>query len=135
MDELLKAIKTRWDATAGNAIRAVATGGLWAVQAPADTSGPYVIYFPLSGNVVNIIDNKIEEAYIQFSIFVTTESGARTCVQLRDLLIALYDDVQLTMSGYDMIRAIRQTSGMLIKDPDEGYMCAVDYMFMYQVSE
>ena len=136
MEELLKAIKTQWDAAAGASIRAKATGGLWPVEAKQEvttqaTVKPYVVYHPLPGTVFNTNTGTIEEAFVQFSIFCTSESAASTCVQIRDLLVALYDDVQLSMTGFNMVRAIRQSSGHLVKDPDEGYALHVDYMFMY----
>jgi len=137
MEELFKAITARWAAAAGNAIRAAATGGLHLAEAyqgtPSTTNKPYVVYFALPGGVSNTMDTTMEEAYIQFSIFCTGETAASTCVQIRDLLVALYDDVSLTMSGgYAMTRAIRQTAGQFLKEPDEGYACHVDYIFMYE---
>ena len=131
MEELHKAIKVQWET--GTALKAKATGGLHPVEAPQGTEGPYVVYFPLPGNVADTMTTKIEEAAIQFSIFVTTDDGgAKTATQIRDLLVALYDDVLLTMGdGNTMFSAARQTSGYLLKDPDEGYALHVDYVFQY----
>lgn len=132
MEELLKAIKTKWNT--GTALKALATGGLWPVEAAQGTKGPYVVYFPLPGNVADTMSTKIEEALIQFSIFVTNEDGGATkAVQIRDALVALYDDVLLTMGGgYTMTSAARSTTGHLLKDPDEGYDAHVEYLFQYE---
>ena len=138
MEELFISIGARWDATpVGDAIRALATGGLHLSEAyqgaMTSTFKPYVVYFALPGAVSNTNTTTMEEVAIQFSIFCPDEDGASTCVQIRDALVALYDDVRLTMGGgFEMTRAIRQTAGQFLKEPEQGYACHIDYVFMYE---
>ena len=102
------------------------------MEAKEGVTSPYVVYYPLPGSVVDTTTSKIEEAMIQFSIYVASENAASTAAQIYDLLIALFDDVDLTMTGsYNMIRMIRRSTGHFVKDPDEGYALHVDYEVMY----
>ena len=139
MEELAKALYAWWKNDACAAARSIATDGLWLLEVPEGkaSSGRYVLYSFTAINTENTNTTTIEHCLVTFTMFVTDEDGARTLITLRDALVAGYDNRVLDMNKDaqgntpNMVRMIRQFTGNVTKDPDEGYMCAVDYEVIY----
>jgi len=122
----LTAIKARWDSATGATTRALATGGLWLTKVPQGTTPPYVRLDIISGTEFDTMSTKLDSAFITFGIFAN-EDQYETMVQIRDLLVTLYDDVLLTMASQNMVRAVRLTPGLILEEPQKGYSCHIDY--------
>ena len=143
MNELLKAIMTRWRSDAGGRVREQCPGGLWQTEAPAgilDSGKTCCIYTVLPGSIMDTMSSKIEQPVIDFAFYQSDEDQSETggtCVMARDAFVKVYDDVLLEMEDDDdgnsrrMIQAKRLYMGTLQKDPDEGFFCVVSYQFMW----
>jgi len=147
MEELFKAIFRRWTEDELAECRDLVTGGFWPNLAKENASRPYITYAALPGSTEPTNTSMLELVPVQFTIYTAerhaidgdARSGARLALQIRDRLVAGYDDVLLTLTEEDvegasmvMVRAARQTPGHLLDDPDDnGFMMPVDYLFEY----
>jgi len=96
MEQLLKAIKTRYDTVdAGvcDALRAANTGGLYLERHKQDQDYPYMVVDIVSGVVDHHMQAFIKKGIVQFSIFDETLSSVLS-IYLK--LLAVYDSFKLT---------------------------------------
>lgn len=116
----------------GATLKALATGGMFPDEASQNTTPPYIVYDLLSDESIRTYDvggvaQLIEQPDITFRCYADTKV---VTLQLVKELTAVYDNVSLTVSGFNMIRFDR---GLIntFKDPDdEGYVATVAYTVM-----
>jgi len=140
LEDLLKAISTRWDSDAGAKVRQVCPGNLHFTKAPAgvqDDNDTYCVYSVLPGTVAQTNTTQIEEARVTFSIYATDEDEQNnTAWAARDALVQVYDNALLGLENDDqereqrMIQARRLTNGQVFPDPEKGWFCVLEYLFM-----
>ena len=104
MDALLAAIYSK---LTGSALSSDVGGRVYLDEAPAGCEFPYVVFFIVSGVPDNVFNKYGESVMIQFSLF-SDSAGATEITDMFNDLTALYDDVQLTVTGYNMIVMERQ---------------------------
>lgn len=127
MKELATAIKARYDAAAGAALRALVKG-LWPYEAPQGTVPPYITYSsPALGTdlVMPLATHDIVNT--TFSIWSNSDSPLEA-ETIRDALIALFDNQILTLSTKNVVYANR-VGGNTVRDPDSGWACHVQYEY------
>ncbi len=108
-----------------------ATKGLWYGSAPQETDTPYVILFEVTDEHERTMSTTLENVRIQFSIVDKTETPD-TVERLYNLLIEAFDNASFTVTGYGLLRCIRQVS-TLARDPEQEYwQKTVDYMVEVQ---
>ena len=105
MDALLAAI---YGKISGSALSADVGGRVYLDEAPAGCEYPYIVFFIVSGVPDNVFNKYGESVTIQFSLF-SDSAGAAEITDMFNDLTALYDDVQLTVTGYNMIVMERQS--------------------------
>ena len=107
--QILKAIKTRWDA---QSLDATFDGGLHAFKSPMEDTWPYVVFFPISdAPQVWTSEGEIREAVFQFSIWMKETAGTdpiQTLGSLMDTLKTAYEFAPLAITGYDRLLVERQ---------------------------
>lgn len=156
MEELCKLIMQHYNSDRGAMLREKLTDGLHALIAPqgvvdADNSTSaqddqrvYAVFTFPGGNVSDTMSSKIEEPVVTFTIYQTAGEGTQenaedptAILMARDALTLCYDDVLYTMAD-DMdntqrrhITARRMTAGLLMAEPDGGFMCPIDYRFEF----
>jgi len=130
IDDLCKAIKDRFDSSAGASLRAVLAGGLWFVQAKQNVSQPYAIFTWLGSTPKDYMGsgttNKYEIAEIQFDIFSKAEDGGTVLTSAVDLLQKLYDWCNLSISGYTFI-AFERTGTSSVQYVDDIWQATINY--------
>lgn len=104
MDALLAAI---YGKISGSALSADVGGRVYLDEAPAGCEFPYVVFFIVSGVPDNVFTKYGESVLIQISLF-SASAGATEITTMFNHLTALYDDAQLTVTGYNMIVMERQ---------------------------
>lgn len=131
MKNFLTALKTYYDGANGAALRAVNTGGFWLVHGKDDIVPPYVVgTFVAAIREHTMEDNSAWEVVgMQMSIFVD-DFQVDTGLEIRDLLVATFDNISFAYTGGRLIHAYRTLTGVPIRDPDEGYIIPVDYNFL-----
>ena len=104
MDALLAAI---YGKISGSALSSDVGGRVYLDEAPAGCEFPYVVFFIVSGVPDNVFNKYGESVTIQFSLF-SDSAGAAEITDMFNDLTAIYDDAQLTVTGYNMIVMERQ---------------------------
>jgi hypothetical protein len=100
----------------GNApMVAALTGGLHNSVAPPDTAYPYGVFFLVDRIPQDTINETMREPIVQFNIF-SDSADTDEISDLADQLEALYDDAELTVTGYTahfmrIINALMPPSG------------------------
>lgn len=126
MRELFTAIYSK---LSGSAFEVSATG-LYLYQAPQERAMPYAVY-QLISNVPEYTFTSIhEEILIQFNLF----SDSTTDEQVSDMysdLKALYDDCDLTITGYRHVRMVRDLA-ILTKEDEETWKYTVQYRVLIE---
>ncbi len=115
MKALLEAIYSKYDLTGM---------GLYLHQARTGADLPYCIYYLINSAPDYNFNAVTEDIEIQFSIFADSASEAMT---QGDLLMALYDDCSLSVSGYEWVGMERLLTS-LTKTND-----VYQYVITYQV--
>lgn len=105
MDALLTAIYSK---LTGSALSSDVGGRIYLDEAPPGCEFPYIVFFIVSGVPDNAFNKSGESVTIQYSMF-SASSGAAEITDMFNDLTALYDDVQLTVTGYNMIVMERQS--------------------------
>ena len=136
MDALLAAI---YGKISGSALSADVGGRVYLDEAPAGCEYPYIVFFIVSGVPDNVFNKYGESVTIQFSLF-SDSAGAAEITDMFNDLTALYDDAQLTVTGYSMIIMERQNLVTMVEEIEttEGKQAvkhwAVDYEAIIQKS-
>jgi hypothetical protein len=116
----------------GATLKALATGGMFADEGPQKNSAPYIIYDlasdePIRTFNVGGVAQLIEQPDITFRCYAITKAIVLNVVKE---LTAVYDDVSLTVTGFNMIRFDRGIANTF-KDPDKkGFVATVAYSVM-----
>lgn len=116
----------------GNTLKTLASGGMFPGEAPQKTAPPYIIYdlasdAPIRTYNVGSTPQLIEQPDITFRCYAITLAIVLNVIEE---LTAVYDDVSLTVSGFNMIKFDRGIVNTF-KDPDkEGFVATVDYSVM-----
>jgi len=136
MDALLAAI---YGKISGSALSSDVGGRVYLDEAPAGCEFPYVVFFIVSGVPDNVFNKYGESVTIQFSLF-SDSAGAAEITDMFNDLTAIYDDAQLTVTGYNMIIMERQNLVTMVEEIEttEGKQAvkhwAVDYEAIIQKS-
>ena len=80
---------------------AAVSGRLYAVQAPADTSWPFIIFDIVSDNSTWTFDYGIEELRVQFSMYCKDDPDGLDVEVVATALRKRFDKAALTFSGSD----------------------------------
>ena len=136
MDALLAAIYSK---LTGSALSSDVGGRVYLDEAPAGCEFPYIVFFIVSGVPDNVFNKYGESVMIQFSLF-SDSAGAAEITDMFNDLTAIYDDAQLTVTGYSMIIMERQNLVTMVEEIEttEGKQAvkrwAVDYEAVIQKS-
>ena len=113
---------------AANALRAK-VGELNAYTLPKDDSSYPAVTYRYDGNEEELVmDGRLENPEILFTGYSIREDSPIEAMEVRDLIVALFDDCVLTVSGYSYVRGDRYMD-RIEEDPDGGYNCYVGYRF------
>lgn len=138
MQLLATALKTRYDSTAGAALRGLlgATATIpqfWIGAAPAGVKLPFIRVAILPMNTSHSVMGVgyLEDVTVQFSIFVD-EYGIKGGWNIRDQVCVLFDNYLASFGSSGGVKLwIRTTSGRLI-DETPGYQIAVEYHCVFR---
>lgn len=131
MQELLEAIKTKWDSAAGAAIRALCPGGLFFGAAPedGDSANPCVVLAVSPGGTLYAMGTIYEQVYVAFGIF-DDDPSPKNCMTIFDALITLFDDVYLSMTNW-RVADVERIGHSLDPEPDQdGWGLRVEYKYV-----
>jgi len=126
MTPLLTGIYSLFTDTPANALHTALDGRLYHAEAPQDATFPYCVMSIVSHEHDWQFDEEMENVLVQFSIF-TNESSASTIGTLWSNLCTLFDDADLTVTGYRLISMIREQSILLRDTENNIWHYAVDY--------
>ena len=137
INDIGQAFLTKFNETpAGDALRAVLTGGLYFTQAKDNVSFPYGVY-TFDGSVIDEIAgtsaNALETATITVGIFHNADDGGTAIFNIIEEFIALYDWTVLTypaLSPYEHIKCSRMSianRGIV----DKIWLMEIDYEVQY----
>jgi hypothetical protein len=138
MERLWKAIKTRYDASAGATVRGLATGGLWLHLAPHNVKKPYLVVSPVTAGVfgtmvtTNVTGN-IEDVVIQVSCFVDMYQ-LETAYSVLEAWKDCFDNQNLafgTGTGHMLGCRRLSSSSTIITDPDIGHQVVLEYRYWF----
>jgi hypothetical protein len=121
MDNLLTAIMTK---ISGSALSTDVAGRIFLDQAPAEAELPYIVFFIVSNAADSNFSDTIDNVLIQFSLF-SDSSGAAEITDMYADLIALFDDVSLTVTGYNTVTARRENLVTSVEDDVKHW--SIDY--------
>jgi len=133
----------RWNSDEGGRGREHCPGGLWLSEAPQkviDDGKTYCVLQVLDGGFDNTFTSRVEMPVLQFGIFATSEKSKEQdnpAWTARDDIVSVFDDALLTMEddannkGRRMIQMRRQGFGNLVKDPEEGWNCFIQYQCQF----
>jgi len=116
MDALLTAI---YGKISGSALSSDVGGRVYLDGVPAGCEFPYVVFFIVTGVPDNVFNKYGEAVIVQFSLF-SDSTGAAEITDMFNDLTALYDDAQLTVTGYNMITMERQNLMTMVDEIDTG---------------
>jgi len=97
-------------------------------RVPSKVACPYLVWRNVGTAVDRTNSSMFNDTIIQFSIHDDNEDSPIAVCNIYDALIALFDDVTLTVSGWTNVRTDR-LSDQLLDDPDGGYEYIVQYRF------
>jgi hypothetical protein len=112
MAYLLQAIMTKM---AGSALSSDVNGRIYLDEAPHGAEFPYVVFLIVSGVPENLFAQKGDIVTVQFSLF----SISRGLAEITDMygdLIALFDDISLTITGDTCINMARENLMTMVED-------------------
>jgi len=131
IDDLCKAIKTRYDSASGDSLRAVATGGLWFTQAKQNVSAPYIVFSWVGSTTEEYMGSgttsKIEKAELRFSLFSLDIDGGTVLANAVYLLQNLFDWCSLSITGYTHV-AFERTGTAAFEKSDDIWSATVNYI-------
>lgn len=131
------AIMTKYNETpAGDALRALMTGGLWFMEAPDNVSFPYGVFTWNGSNIDEIAGdrtNAIEIANITVSLFDKNDDGAVRIFNIVQQFIELYDWATLTYPAGEYTNLeMQRTSATNRGKIDNIWNVDLDYDVWYQ---
>ena len=132
MDELLKAIIAKFNATGAATLKTACVGGMWLGMAPRGTAYPFITLTVIPSNMTYAMGSaaEISDAEIRFSIWDSSRAMA-SIIAILPLVKAQYDNTILTMTGYTNILAMRIGDGVSIEDEDRGWQWMLPYRYIY----
>jgi hypothetical protein len=132
MDELIKAICSQYTGASGANLRAKTGANIYLDTVPQNVTGTWLAFSIGEGNqqwsMGSSNRNYIQDWHINFRL--CTSGAITNLTAALPLLTALYDDQLLTMTGYRMILAQRESENMTRDFETEGYVAYVKYHFM-----
>jgi hypothetical protein len=128
---------TKYNETpAGDALRALMTGGLWFMEAPDNVSFPYGVFTWNGSNIDEIAGdrtNAIEIANITVSLFDKNDDGAVRIFNIVQQFIELYDWATLTYPAGEYTNLeMQRTSATNRGKIDNIWNVDLDYDVWYQ---
>ena len=103
--DLMKAIYARltYDAGSGtNALRTAVSDRIYAIEAPARTTLPLVVYSVDSVNTERFFGGVVKQtAGFTVSVFAKSESGADSIVDTEELVFDLLDQTSVSVTNHD----------------------------------
>jgi len=141
MKSLFQAIMTRFNALSGadpnqvhNAFYTALSGRLYNSVAPQGkaqlpSGAPYCVFLMVSGVPEGTFTEIQENVLIQFSLF-DSESSAGTVCDNYEKLTELFDDCELSVSGYTHIFMQRESQQLIREEEDPGIW---HYMVEYRI--
>ena len=138
MKDLADAIVARFavSASAPNALRAKLTeytgsDKLYLHPAPRGVFFPHITYSFADSRAAGVMGSSpvFHDVHtVTFSIW-DTENDLERSITLRDLLVSVYDDVSLSLSGgRNVVYALRKNGGNPVREPDgKGWGTHIDY--------
>jgi len=139
LKSLLTALYSRFTATSGspathNSLYTALSGHLYNTVAPQKATLPYGVFLLVSGVPEWTFTENMENCLIQFSLFDDSTSASNIC-DAYDALTALYDDCQLTISGYSHLYMQRQSQQLIREEEDPGtWHYIIEYRIMMEKS-
>ena len=127
MTALETAIVTAFKGNA--ALLAAAVGGIHNTVATSGTAYPYVVFQIPAIKQTKTFSHDSEEIIMQFKIY-TRSSSSSSLNDIWDKLTTVFDGAQLSMSGYTMVKMLRDVS---IKTKDETDEQVWIYLVSYQI--
>lgn len=120
MEAILNGIYGKFSDTPHNDLYNAVSGRLYFAEAPQDKpTFPYVVYFLMPSSPEHASGSYLRENItIQMSIFSKTFNQGEVC-DIYDKQKALFDECDLTVTGYSHMRMFREFSH-LIREPDSG---------------
>ena len=112
MNNLLQALMTK---ISGSDLSTDVGGRIYLDDAPQGTEMPYVVFFIVSDVPDNTFTENIEDILVQFSIF-SSSMGATEITGIYNHLIALFDDRDLSITGYGHLSMMRQNLTTMVED-------------------
>jgi hypothetical protein len=114
MKDLLTAITDKIK-TGPSALYSDVGGRVYLDQAPEGTAFPYVVLFIVSGVPTDNFTDQIDDIIIQFSLFSEVRGVTEISTMYADLK-TLFDNVSLTISGYNMAWMKRENLMTMTED-------------------
>lgn len=112
---------------------AALTGGLHNIRAPEGTSYPYAVFSLVSRRPADTLNETLQEAAIQFSIFDDSDNSDDVC-DLADDFETLYDEAALTVTGWTVHYCRKILSTMPPPDEEGIYQYVIRYEILMQKS-
>jgi hypothetical protein len=126
MKPLMTGIYSHFTADPANALYTAVSGRMYHHEAPQGATFPYVITLAVFEDHDWTFEEEIEEVSVQFSIY-TNERSASTAGTICGNLKSLYDDADLTVSGYSTVHMIRSNSQLLRDAANNIWQYIVEY--------
>ena len=128
IDVLATAIKIRYDSGSGNALRAL-TSGIYPDEAPqnVDRNTIYITYSFIGTPSDWTFETTFDNPLVQFSLW-SNKATSLSVMEAGAVLITLYNDALLTVSGWTMVRADK-VGERVLDDPDKGYQFIVEMQY------
>ena len=122
MDALIAAIQDRWQSNP--ALFSALTGGMHLAQEPAEKTQPYCVV-TVSETPWWTFDNNFESYVVNFFLY-SREEGPSVLLNIYAKLKVAYDEADLSVTGYHVIRFWRVSSSPTQK-VDSVWVLAVEY--------
>jgi hypothetical protein len=109
----------------GSALSTAVAGRMYSYEAPENTPFPYIIHMAPVNETTYTMDTKHNEVDYVFNI-VAELGEADEAAEILDLLTALYDDCDLSVSGYTF-KLMEQRRIQQSHEPGEEWVFVVQY--------
>lgn len=122
----------------GTSLHTAIGGRLFKGRAPSSAAYPFIVYEVISDVPTDTFTEHIEEVMIQFSIFSSNRQSADEVEDLFGYLKTLYDNCELTISGYTHILMTRGNASLMSEEvttksgTEEIWHYAVEYTVVMQ---
>ena len=112
MNNLFTAIMTK---TVSSNLSSDVGGRIYLDEAPQEAEYPYIIFFVVSDVPNDTFTESLDDIAIQFSLFSESQ-GAGEITGIYNDLIALFDNCDLSITGYSHIWMVRQNLTTMVED-------------------